>query len=348
MENTANDCIENTQHFIIKYKPEIFEDFHFDTSFIEVINAFIDCMNSGERAMNFLFIGNTGTCKTTFLQTFIRKYYNIPPNENIPENNILFINNLKEQGINYYRTEMKIFCQSHTSIFGKKKIVVIDDIDTINEQSQQVFRNCMDKYSHNIYFIATCSNIQKVIESIQSRLQIIKIPPITREHIRDIMMRILEKENICIDNDASEFLLNISNNSVRVMINYLEKMNFMRGNDGEAYNITFDLCNKLCTDIPYKIFEDYTLYVKSGNIIQAIDIFYKIFDHGYSVIDTLYNYFLFIKTTNVLDEKEKYSVIPFLCKYITAFHNIHEDSIELALFTRNFSDAVSNFCEEHK
>lgn len=338
----VEDIIENTQHFIIKYKPVLLEDFHFDTSFIEVINAFIDCMDSGEPAMNFLFIGNPGTCKTTFLQTFLRKYYNIAPDATIPENNILFINNLKEQGINYYRTEMKIFCQSHTTIFGKKKIVVIDDIDTINEQSQQVFSNCIDKYSHNIYFIATCSNIQKVIESIQSRLQIIKIPPITREHIRNTMTRILEKENIHIDDDAAEFLLNISNNSVRVMINYLEKFSFMRSNREDRYNITFDLCNKLCTDIPYKIFEDYTFQVKSGNIICAIDIFYKIFDNGYSVIDILYNYFLFIKTTNVLDENQKYSVIPFLCKYITAFHNIHEDGIELALFTRNFVGEIAS------
>lgn len=341
----TNIIEKSPQHFIIKYKPILFEDFHFDASFIEVINAFIDCMNTqNSTPMNFLFVGNAGTCKTTFLQTFLRKYYNISPDAEIPENNILFINNLKEQGINYYRTEMKIFCQSHTTIFGKKKIVVIDDIDTINEQSQQVFRNCMDKYSHNIYFIATCSNIQKVIESIQSRLQIIKIPQITREHIRDIMTRILEKENIHMEDNAAEFLLNLSNNSVRIMINYLEKISFMRrrvcGADADAtdFTVSFELCNKLCTDIPYKVFEDYTIFVKSGNIIQAIEIFYKIFDYGYSVIDILYNYFLFIKITNVLDEKEKYSVIPFLCKYITAFHNIHEDSIELALFTRNFAE----------
>jgi DNA polymerase III gamma/tau subunit len=157
-----------------------------------------------------------------------------------------------------------------------------------------------------------------VIESIQSRLQIIKIPQITREHIRDIMTRILEKENICMEDDAAEFLLNLSNNSVRIMINYLEKISFMRAEqNSDKFTVTFELCNKLCTDIPYKVFEDYTLFVKSGNIIQAIEIFYKIFDYGYSVIDILYSYFLFIKT---------------------AFHNIHEDSIELALFTRNFAE----------
>ena len=88
---------------------------------------------------------------------------------------ILVINSLKEQGIQYYRTEVKTFCQTRCSIQGKKKIVILDDIDNINEQSQQVFRNCIDKYSNNVHFISSCSNIQKVIDSLQSRKIIIKL-----------------------------------------------------------------------------------------------------------------------------------------------------------------------------
>ena len=60
---------------------------------------------------------------------------------------------------------------------GKRVCQEIQDIDNINEQSQQVFRNCIDKYSHKVHFLASCSNIQKTIESIQSRCTIIKIKP---------------------------------------------------------------------------------------------------------------------------------------------------------------------------
>ena len=34
-------------------------------------------------------------------------------------------------------------------------------------------------------------------------------------------------------------------------------------------------------------------------------------------------------------EMQKYKIIALLCKYITIFHNVHEDEIELALFTNN-------------
>ena len=47
------------------------------------------------------------------------------------------------------------------------------------------------------------------------------------------------------------------------------------------------------------------------------------------------NYFIFIKTTLILTEEQKYKIIPFICKYITIFHNIHEDEIEMSLFTNN-------------
>ena len=52
-------------------------------------------------------------------------------------------------------------------------------------------------------------------------------------------------------------------------------------------------------------------------------------------MDILDNYSLFVKMTNVLSENDKYSIISCICKYITVFHNTHEEPIELALFTNN-------------
>ena len=116
--------------------------------------------------LNILLVGNSTSGKTSLLNTVIKDYYcGISEKEYV--DNVLYINSLKEQGINYYRTDVKTFCQISSSIKNKKKIIVLDDIDIINEQSQQVFRNFIDKYSHNVQFISSCSNIQKVIESLQ-------------------------------------------------------------------------------------------------------------------------------------------------------------------------------------
>ena len=42
-----------------------------------------------------------------------------------------------------------------------------------------------------------------------------------------------------------------------------------------------------------------------------------------------------------MDLMQKYKIIAILCKYITVFHNIHEDEIELALFTNNLGMVLS-------
>jgi DNA polymerase III delta prime subunit len=229
---------------------------------------------------------------------------------------------------------MKTFCQSHTVIYGKKKLVIIDDVDTINEQSQQVFRNYMDKYKHNIHFISVCTNIQKVIESIQSRVHIIKINQPTKEQIMNVMNRIVKEESICIDEEAKEYLYVTSNGSIRLLINYLEKMFILKK------NIDIDLCKKICSIISFQHFETYVDCLKTGRLTDAIDVFNNIYDYGYSVIDILDYFFTFIKNTNILSEDKKYLIIPLLCKYITIFHNVHEDSIELALFTNDVFSVI--------
>ena len=58
-------------------------------------------------------------------------------------------------------------------------------------------------------------------------------------------------------------------------------------------------------------------------------------------MDIYDNYFIFIKTTDILSETQKYEIIKLLCKYISIFHNIHEDEIELALFTNNLFQLLS-------
>ena len=320
--------------FINKYQPLVFNDFETDVEMIEILETLIQMNN-----LNILFIGDIGSGKTSFLNAVIREYYGGLLPENYSEN-ILHINSLKEQGINYYRNDMKIFCQTCSVIKGKKKIIVLDDIDIINEQSQQVFRNCIDKYSHNVHFIASCSNSQKVIESIQSRLTIIRIKPLTRSNLSTIMNKITTAESIILTPDAEEFVLNISNNTAKIMVNYLEKFKLLN------QIITFDLANQVCTNISFSSFEAYTNYILNKQLKEAIRLIYSIYDKGYSVMDILDNYFLFVKTTAILDETQKYDIVPFICKYITVFYNIHEDEIELALFTNNLYSIVNkNICE---
>lgn len=317
--------------FISHYKPYYIDDFCTDIKFKSVLRTLIDIDD-----INLLIVGSSSSGKTSLLYAIIREYYGLSKFQSFPENNLLFINSLKEQGINYYRNEMKTFCQSRCSIYGKKKMIIVDDLDMINEQCQQVFRNYIDKYKNNVHFVSACSNVQKVIESIQSRIHILRIEPPSQLQICKIMHKIIEDKQLNISPDAEDYLLAFSNNSIRALINHLEKIYILTKNTDQT-QFSLEMCKRTCSNISFQQFEIYVQSLISENIIAAINVLYSIHDYGYSVIDIFDYFYTFIKTTVILTEHQKYLVIPYLCKYITIFHNIHEDLIELALFTNNIA-----------
>ena len=255
--------------FLNKYQPIYFKDFETDDEIIDILQTLININN-----LNILFIGNIGSGKTTFLNAIIKEYYK-DYSSHLYQENILHINSLKEQGINYYRNDVKTFCQTCSSIHGKKKIIVLDDIDIINEQSQQVFRNYIDKYSHNVHFISSCSNSQKVIESLQSRFIIIKIKSLQKHHLFKIMQKIIEFENITISADAIDFILNVSNNNAKILINYMEKIKLLNT------PINIELSVNICTNISFFTFEKYITLLKIGELTNAIKLLYSIYNDRY-------------------------------------------------------------------
>ena len=215
--------------FINKYQPRLFSEFEQLTPvMVGLLNSLIQM-----HELNLLIVGDSGSGKTSLVNAIIREYYGVHHN---PEN-VMILNSLKDQGIQYYRSDMKIFCQTSSLVPGKKKLIILDDIDSINEQSQQVFRNCIDKYKHNVSFIASCINLQKVIDNLQSRQIIVKINPIDPMCLQKILHKIRVCEQLDIHADAEQFVLRVCNGSVRILINYMEKFKII------GVPITLELAN---------------------------------------------------------------------------------------------------------
>lgn len=328
--------------FVAKYAPQYLRDFicednesngrisSRDYGAEYVMKTLIDIDD-----MNVLLVGGFNSGKTTMLYALAREYY-CSSNSPLSENNVLFINNLKEQGIQFFRNDMKTFCQTHCSIPGKKKVILIDDMDSINKQSQQVFRNYIDKYKH-VCVIASCSNLQKVVESLQSRLHIVRIQPPSKLQIASMMDRIIAKEAISVDRGCREYLLERSNDNICNVINNLEKL-AIYGRNGVI--LSKDICEKLCSTISFHQFELYLNAILSGNLREATRVIYSFYDYGYSVIDILEYFFEFVKTTRLIGEDVKYKVVPHICNSIAVFHNTHENGIELAIFTNTILQCV--------
>lgn len=315
---------ERLSLFIHKYKPIYFEDYRVNCKTMRVIKELLEM-----DVLNLILCGESASGKTTILNTIIHEYYrNCTHSEKT--DNILYIHNLKEQGIQFYRNDVKQFCQTRSNIRGKKKMLIIDDIDYINEQSQQVFRNCIEKYSKNVFFIVSCTIIQKVIDNIQSHLQNIQLQPFLQTELKLFVDYIQEKEHLKIDDDAKDFILSLSENSIQLLIHHLEKFYILNE------HISLQKAKELCSNISFYIFDEYIDIVLNNDLINAIQYINSVFDKGYSCIDIFYCLFYYIKYTPKLTEIQKYNTIQLLCKYITVFYYTHEDKIELGFFTNRF------------
>ena len=310
--------------FIFKYKPKTLNEFLSNNNLKELINSYI---NIDE--LNIILLGESGSGKTTLIECILKEYYK----DNIVDCDILVINSLKEQGITFYRNEVKNFCQTIT-LSNKKKTIIIDDIDSINEQCQQVFRNYIDKYTSNINVIMSCSNIHKIIDTLKSRVSILKIEPINKNKIDKIVTTIVSKEKIKIEDSLKEKLYQISNYSIRNIINYLEKL--------KLYNktITEENLYILCSNISYFSLENYTKLCIQNNFNESLKILYNFYNIGYTLMDIYDKYFIYIKYSNILDNKQKIIINKILCKYISIFYNIHEDPIELAFFNKEIINDI--------
>ena len=305
-----------------KYQPNTLDDFYQEDS--KLIHFIKKLINTNE--LKIIIIGNIGTGKTTLLNNILFKYYDV---DNIFEvkNNVLYINNLKEQGISFYKNEVKMFCKSICEVKNKRKTIILDDIDLLSDQNQQIFKIHMDNYINNVNFICSCNNLNKINLGILSHLINIKLKNIDSNHLNHVLENICFNEKIYLDQALKSSILIYSNNSIKLLINNLEKYKILK--EGEKdFNVKMINNNLLINYL--KDYYELCIFKKKD---EAFNILTTVFNDGYSIIDIIDYMYTYLKNNNTINLEKKHLVIQILSKYTININNSFEDLLILYFLT---------------
>ena len=151
-----------------KYRSKVLDEYVGNENIKKTIQQYL---NQND-IQNLIFYGPAGTGKTTLAKLIVRNL----------DCDYLYINASDERGIETIRDKVSGFASAAS--FKSIKVVILDEADFLTIQAQASLRNVIETFSRNTRFILTCNYVERIIDPLQSRCQVLKIVPPSKSDLR--------------------------------------------------------------------------------------------------------------------------------------------------------------------
>ena len=215
-----------------KWRPMTFDDVIGQSHITDTLkNEIIE----NRLAHAYLFTGTRGTGKTSTAKIFSRAV-NCPDVQNGNPCNeceickgimssaildIIEIDAASNTGVDNIR-EIIEQCQ-YASASTKYKVYIIDEVHMLSTGAFNALLKTLEEPPSHVIFILATTEIHMVPATILSRCQRFDFSTISAEDIVSAMKRILERENITVEDDALEYVSYLGNGSMRDSLSILDR-----------------------------------------------------------------------------------------------------------------------------
>ena len=189
-----------------KYRPNKLDEFVGNENVKGQLQHFLDQND----IVNMLFYGPAGCGKSSLARLIVKNL----------DCASLMINASDERGIETIRDKVSSFAS--TMSFSPLKVVILDEADFLTIQAQASLRNIIETFSRTTRFIMTCNYIERIIDPLQSRCQVLKIVPPNKKEVAKHLNAILDKEKVKFDLKALANIINTHYPDIRKMLNTIQ------------------------------------------------------------------------------------------------------------------------------
>ena len=271
MVNTENSLL------VEKYRPSKLETYVGNENIKKSISKYLEQND----IQNLIFYGPAGTGKTTLAKLCVQNL----------DCDHLYINASDERGIETIRDKVQGFAS--VASFKPLKVVILDEADFLTIQAQASLRNIIETFSRTTRFIMTCNFVERIIDPLQSRCQVLKIVPPTKKDVAKHLNWILQQESI--EHDINDLVplvnqyypdlrkcintiqLSTQDNtlkldqSVLVSSNYIDKIINVLSSRKSANSADFKVIRQIIADANVDDFDELfkSLYNKSGEYLPG-------------------------------------------------------------------------------
>lgn len=129
----------------------------------------------------------------------------------------------------------------------KGLVLIMDEIHRLNKDKQDLLLPYLENGLVTLIGMTTANPYHAINPAIRSRCQIFELKPLEDNDIRLAISKVIESnllKDIIIDKDASDYIINISNNDLRFVYNLVEVLYYASG-DG---HITLELAKEIRTN----------------------------------------------------------------------------------------------------